>query len=84
MSSPSQARFDDGRVIASAVSTEAGRAEEELDAEYTAEPLEIGKLDDGYHFQGAIDSVAIYARALHLAEVANHWAHGAGEDICTR
>jgi DNA polymerase-3 subunit beta len=35
-------RFDDGRVIASAVSTEAGRAEEELDAEYTAEPLEIG------------------------------------------
>jgi DNA polymerase-3 subunit beta len=35
-------RFEDGRVTASAVSTEAGRAEEELDAEYTSEPLEIG------------------------------------------
>ncbi len=35
-------RFDDGRMTASAVSTEAGRAEEELDAEYASEPLEIG------------------------------------------
>lgn len=35
-------RFDDGRVTASAVSNEAGRAEEELDAEYTSEALEIG------------------------------------------
>ncbi len=35
-------RFDDGRVTASAVSTEAGRAEEELDADYAGEPLEIG------------------------------------------
>jgi DNA polymerase III subunit beta len=35
-------RFDDGRMTASAVSTEAGRAEEEIDAEYASEPLEIG------------------------------------------
>ncbi len=35
-------RFDDGRVTASAVSNEAGRAEEELDAEYASEALEIG------------------------------------------
>jgi DNA polymerase-3 subunit beta len=35
-------RFDDGRITASAVSTEAGRAVEELDADYAGEPLEIG------------------------------------------
>jgi DNA polymerase-3 subunit beta len=35
-------RFDDGRATASAVSTEAGRAEEEIDAQYASEPLEIG------------------------------------------
>jgi len=34
--------FDEGRVTLSAVSTEAGRAEEELDADYAGEPLEIG------------------------------------------
>ncbi len=34
--------FDDGRLLASAVSTEAGRAEEEIDAAYSSEPLEIG------------------------------------------
>ncbi len=35
-------RFEEGRIIASAVSTEAGRALDELDADYTGEPLEIG------------------------------------------
>ncbi len=35
-------RFENGRITASAVSTEAGRAVEELDAEYDGEPLEIG------------------------------------------
>ena len=35
-------RFDDGRLTSSAVSTEAGRAEEEIDAEYASEALEIG------------------------------------------
>jgi DNA polymerase-3 subunit beta len=34
--------FDPGRATVSAVSAEAGRATEELDAEYTAPPLEIG------------------------------------------
>jgi DNA polymerase III subunit beta len=35
-------RFDEDRLTASAVSTEAGRAEEEIDAEYASEALEIG------------------------------------------
>ena len=35
-------RFDTNRVTVSAVSTEAGRAVEEIDAEFAGEPLEIG------------------------------------------
>ena len=35
-------RFEPGRATVSAVSTEAGRAVEEIDADYAGEPLEIG------------------------------------------
>jgi len=46
-------------------------------------PVAIGLFDESYHFEGTVDAVAIYDRALHLAEITDHWALGVGADICT-
>ncbi|HRV94864.1 MAG TPA: putative Ig domain-containing protein, partial [Anaerolineae bacterium] len=44
-------------------------------ADFTAAspPLNIGYLDSGSYFEGAIDEVAVYSQALTQAEVLNHY-----------
>lgn len=59
-------RFEDGRITASAVSTEAGRAVEELDAEYAGEPLEIG-----FNSRYILDMLAEVAGEQVRLEMAN-------------
>ncbi len=48
--------------------------------DYGSEELNIGWLNllDGYHFQGSLDEIAIYNRALSAEEVATHYNNGSG------
>jgi hypothetical protein len=48
-----------------------------------ATPFDIGHLQEGFHFGGSIDSVAIYDDALSLAEISSLYADGlAGIPVC--
>jgi PKD repeat protein len=46
--------------------------------------LNIGwlNLTPFYHFKGALDEVALYNRALTLAEIQDHYNNGVGKDYC--
>ena len=59
-------RFENGRITASAVSTEAGRALDEVDADYTGEPLEIG-----FNSRYILDMLAEISGDLVRLEMAN-------------
>jgi uncharacterized repeat protein (TIGR01451 family) len=51
----------------------------------TTTPLNIGwlNLDDGYHFDGIVDEVALYDRALSADEIQQHYNNGeAGPGYC--
>jgi hypothetical protein len=44
--------------------------------------LNLGHLNNGYQYGGALDEVALYNRALTHAEILGHYSAGAGRDYC--
>jgi len=44
--------------------------------------ISIGYFDNGYYFDGSIDEVAVYNKALSAAEVAYHYNEGTGQSYC--
>lgn len=59
-------RFEDGRITASAVSTESGKGLDELDADYAGEPIEIG-----FNSRYILDMLAAVAGQQVCLEMAN-------------
>lgn len=45
--------------------------------------ISIGSYSDAYFFDGAIDEVAVYDKALSATQVAYHYNDGAGQSYCT-